>query len=62
MASAAMLLSDGLRLIDEGRAVIAAIERTLVAGHRTADIAEAGSHVVGTRAFADATVAALTSS
>ena len=59
MASAAMLLADGLGLAREGAAVIAAIERTLAAGLRTADLATPGTTPVGTRAFTDAVVTAL---
>jgi len=55
--SAAMLLSDGLGLRKEGAAVTAAVERTLQAGHRTADIADAGQPALGTRAFTDAVLA-----
>ena len=54
IASAAMLLSDGLGLKTEGAAVIAAIERTLLSGLRTADIASPGSRPVGTAAMAEA--------
>ncbi len=52
MASAAMLLRDGLCLEDEAAAVMRAIEATLAAGLRTADIAGPGETAVGTRAFA----------
>jgi 3-isopropylmalate dehydrogenase len=58
--SAAMLLSDGLGLRDEGAVIVSAIERTLAAGHRTADIAGAGQTPVGTRAFTDAVLESLT--
>jgi 3-isopropylmalate dehydrogenase len=51
--SAGMLLSDGLGLTEEGRAITAAVERTLTAGHRTADIAAEGQRVLGTRAFTE---------
>jgi 3-isopropylmalate dehydrogenase len=54
IASAAMLLSDGLGLTEEGAAIISAIERTLKAGLRTADIAGPGETKVGTTAMADA--------
>jgi len=57
--SAAMLLSSGLALEEEGAAIVAAVERTLAAGVRTVDIAAPGDRVVGTTAFADAVVAAL---
>jgi 3-isopropylmalate dehydrogenase len=56
IASAAMLLSDGLRLKEEGAVVIAAIERALKAGLRTADIAGPGETSIGTVAMADAIV------
>jgi 3-isopropylmalate dehydrogenase len=59
IASAAMLLSDGLGLQREGAAVIQAIEQALASGLRTADVAPAGTTPVGTRAFTDAVVAAL---
>lgn len=59
IASAAMLLSDGLGLEEEGAAVIDAVEHVLGAGLRTADIATGGVKPVGTRAFTDAVVAAL---
>ena len=59
MASAAMLLSDGLGLHAEGSAIVSAIERVLSAGLRTADVAPAGSNPAGTRAFTDAVVAEL---
>ena len=54
IASAAMLLSDGLGLKEEGAAIIAAIERTLASGLRTADIADAGDTPIGTAAMAAA--------
>ena len=57
IASAAMLLADGLGLTREGAAVVAAIDGALAAGVRTADIAAPGDPVVGTRAFADAVIA-----
>ena len=59
IASAAMLLSDGFGLRDEAAAVIGAIEATLAAGLRTADIAQPGATTVGTHAFADAVVTRL---
>ena len=59
IASAAMLLADGLGLTEEGAAIIAAIERTLEAGLRTADIAGPGETRVGTTAMAAAIVANL---
>jgi 3-isopropylmalate dehydrogenase len=54
IASAAMLLGDGLGLRDEAAQVIAAIERALVDGLRTADIAASGERHIGTAEFADA--------
>jgi 3-isopropylmalate dehydrogenase len=59
MASAAMLLSNGLGLDTEGQAVIAAIEAALASGLRTADIVAPGAAPVGTRAFTDAVVQAI---
>jgi len=54
--SAAMLLSSGLGLEDEAAAVVSAVEETLRAGLRTADIAPPGSQAVGTTEFAEAVV------
>lgn len=59
IASAAMLLSDGLGLTREGAAITAAIEAALARGLRTADLAAPGVSPVGTRAFTDAVVDAL---
>jgi 3-isopropylmalate dehydrogenase len=59
IASAAMLLGDGLGLREEAAAVTRAVEKTLTTGLRTADIAAPGGKSVGTTAFADAVVAAL---
>jgi 3-isopropylmalate dehydrogenase len=66
IASAAMLLSDGLKLRDEGAAVTRAIEQTLSSGLRTADImpsaevaAKTGERLATTDEFADAVVGAL---
>jgi 3-isopropylmalate dehydrogenase len=59
MASAAMLLTDGLGLHEEAAAITAAIEGVLRSGLRTADVAPAGVVPVGTRAFTDAVVSAL---
>jgi 3-isopropylmalate dehydrogenase len=59
IASAAMLLADGLGLKAEGAAVTQAIETALAKGLRTADIADPGGPSVGTTAFADAVVAAI---
>lgn len=52
--SAAMLLSDGLGLRDEGAAVTAAVRRTLSANQRTIDVAVPGHAPLGTRAFTEA--------
>ena len=49
--SAGMLLSDGLGLVDEGRAISDAVERILAAGHRTADLVADGQPALGTREF-----------
>jgi len=54
IASAAMMLSDGLGLKTEGAAIISAIERVLRTGLRTADIAGADETAVGTTMFAEA--------
>jgi 3-isopropylmalate dehydrogenase len=64
IASAAMLLGDGLGLTAEAAAVMAAIERVLADGHRTADLAPAGpaTRSLGTSAFADAVIAVLAGS
>jgi 3-isopropylmalate dehydrogenase len=59
IASAAMLLADGLGLEAEGRAVIAAVERALGAGLRTPDLASPDTTTVGTRAFTEAVLAEL---
>ncbi|HUF46733.1 MAG TPA: 3-isopropylmalate dehydrogenase [Vicinamibacterales bacterium] len=59
MASAAMLLGDGLGLHAEAAAVTAAIETAMRSGLRTVDIAGPGDQVVGTRAFTAAVVGAL---
>jgi 3-isopropylmalate dehydrogenase len=57
--SAAMLLSDGLKLTAEGAAVVRAVERALATGARTADIAAPGEAAIGTRAMTDAVMAAI---
>lgn len=59
IASAAMLLTDGLGLHEEAAVVTAAVEQALASGLRTADIAHPGTKPVGTRAFTDAVVAAI---
>jgi 3-isopropylmalate dehydrogenase len=46
--SAAMLLADGLKLREEGAAVVAAVEQAIALGMRTADIAAAGDRIAGT--------------
>lgn len=57
--TAAMLLGDGLGLQRESEAVVAAVERTLAEGLRTADIADPGAVSVGTRQFAAAVAGGL---
>ena len=59
MASAAMLLTDGLGLHEEAAAITSAIESVLRSGLRTADVSPPGATPVGTRAFTDAVVSAL---
>ena len=59
IASAAMLLRDGLKLTDEGDAVDRAIEAALDAGFRTPDIAGAQTAGVGTATMTDAILASL---
>jgi 3-isopropylmalate dehydrogenase len=56
IASAAMLLADGLNQAEEGARVMAGIDRVLRAGYRTADIASGRQPSVGTTAFTDAVV------
>ena len=46
-----MLLRHSLELNDAADAVEAAIEAAIAAGQRTADIAERGAAVLGTREF-----------
>jgi 3-isopropylmalate dehydrogenase len=53
IASAAMLLADGLGLKEEGAAVTNAIASALAGGWRTADIAQPDCRTVGTSAFTD---------
>jgi 3-isopropylmalate dehydrogenase len=62
IASAAMLLADGLHQPEEGARVIAGIERVLRAGYRTADITSGRRQPVGTTAFTDAVVQEILSS
>ncbi|MEX2273054.1 MAG: 3-isopropylmalate dehydrogenase [Vicinamibacterales bacterium] len=57
IASAAMLLRDGLGLVQEAAAVDAAISSALAAGLRTADIGRDGT--IGTVAMTDRIIAAL---
>jgi 3-isopropylmalate dehydrogenase len=59
IASAAMMLADGLGLPEEAAAVTRAVERTLADGWRTADIASPGCTTVGTIAFTDRVVSCL---
>lgn len=59
IASAAMLLRDGLGLVEEADAIDRAIASALDAGARTADIAGAGETVSGTRAVTGAVVASV---
>jgi 3-isopropylmalate dehydrogenase len=54
IATAAMLLEDGLSLQEEAAAVRAAIEAVLEKGARTADLAPRGSPALGTREMARA--------
>lgn len=61
IASAAMLLRDGLHLRDEGDAVDRAISAALDQGFRTADIAASG-RAVGTATMTDHILAALAAS
>jgi 3-isopropylmalate dehydrogenase len=56
IASAAMLLADGLHQPEEGARVMAGIDRVLRAGYRTADIASGRQRSVGTSTFTDAVV------
>ena len=59
IASAGMLLAESFGLHDEQAAIIAAIEKTLAAGIRTADIVEPGGAAATTTAFTDSVVAAI---
>jgi 3-isopropylmalate dehydrogenase len=59
IASAAMLLSDGLGLREEGAVVTAAIEKALKSGLRTADLTAPGQPSVGTKTFTEAVVGAI---
>jgi len=60
IASAAMLLADGLGLREEAALITRAIEATLAAGARTADIAAPGAAPLGTSDFGDLINAQLT--
>jgi 3-isopropylmalate dehydrogenase len=57
--SVAMLLRSSLSLTREAAAVERAVEAVLAAGHRTADLAEAGQPAVSTQLMGDLVVAAL---
>jgi 3-isopropylmalate dehydrogenase len=57
--STAMMLRFSLRRPDLADRVEAAVRRVLASGLRTADIAEPGKTIVGTRAMGDAVTAAL---
>ncbi len=57
--SAAMMLRYSLQLPDAADRIEHAVRAVLAAGWRTADIAAAGTHPVGTREMGDAVVAAL---
>jgi 3-isopropylmalate dehydrogenase len=57
--SAAMLLRHSLGLEVEARAVEDAVDRVLVEGHRTPDIAAPGTHVLTTEEMGDQVVRAL---
>lgn len=59
IASMAMLLREGLGLLEEGNSVDAAIERALADGARTVDIADDPGQAIGTKAMTDAVLAAL---
>src|SRR5262249_22291542 len=56
IASAGMLLSDGLGLHEENAVILTAVERALAAGARTADLALAGTRAATTTEFADAVI------
>jgi len=51
--SDALLLRYSLGLEEEAKAIEDAADRVLAEGHRTRDIAEEGSHLVGTKAMGD---------
>ena len=62
IATAAMLLEDGLGLHDEAAAVRRAIETALETGARTADLAPHGGPAIGTREMARAIAEAIPAS
>jgi 3-isopropylmalate dehydrogenase len=57
--SAAMMLRFSFGLNDEALRIESAVKKVLAQGYRTADIAEPGLSMVGTRAMGDAVLAAL---
>jgi len=57
--SAAMMLRFSFGLNDEALRIESAVKKVLAQGYRTADIAETGLRMVGTRAMGDAVLAAL---
>ncbi len=57
--SAAMMLRFSFGLNDEALRIESAVKKVLAQGYRTADIAETGLSMVGTRAMGDAVLAAL---
>jgi 3-isopropylmalate dehydrogenase len=59
IASAAMLLSDGLGLQEEGRVITRAIEGALARGFRTPDIMSPGGRLASTTELTDAIVGAI---
>lgn len=59
IASASMLLGDGLGLRGEAEAVMAAVEQVLADGHRTADLAAGSETPIGTEAFGTAVADAI---
>ena len=59
VCSLAMLLRESFGLADIASAIEEAIDTTLARNWRTADIAETGSRVIGTREFGDRLVEAV---
>lgn len=57
--SAAMMLRFSFGLNDEALRIESAVKKVLAQGYRTADIAESGLSIVGTKAMGDAVLAAL---